>query len=289
MIATRASSTRPSLTSARESTRPENPVRSTRTPFLLITGGKGGVGKTTLAANLGVHLSRAGHRTLLVDLDLGLADLDLVLSLRPRRNVEDAIAGRCSFEDCLVEGPAGVQLLPAASGSRALVSSDETRRHSLLSGLDELAKGFDVVIGDGSSGIGPDVMTFVPVADRVLVVTTPELPAITDAFGLIKAMDSWSRESGEEIPTPQVVVNLCAGLEEAEATALRLKTVCERFLARSPRFAGWLPRAANVGRSGAGGPPFALDSHKSLARNCLQQLGRRLARLWEVPATASGP
>ncbi|MBJ02653.1 MAG: hypothetical protein CMK00_07275 [Planctomycetes bacterium] len=267
---------------------PTRRVRSMPVPFLLITGGKGGVGKTTLAANLGVHLARGGHRVLLVDLDLGLADLDLVLSLRPRRTVEDAMAGKCTFSDCLVEGPGGLSLLPAASGDRQLVATDAERRNRLLVGLAELAADFDVVIGDGASGIGPDVMTFAAVADRVLLVTTPELPAVTDAFGLIKAMDSWSRECEEEVPTPSLVINLCAGYEEAQATAQRLKKVCERFLARSPRSAGWLPRAASIGRSGAGGDPFVLGEHKSLASNCLHQLAGRLTRLWEGPAAATG-
>jgi flagellar biosynthesis protein FlhG len=263
-------------------------VRSLPVPFLLITGGKGGVGKTTLAANLSVHLARGGHRVLLVDLDLGLADLDLVLSLRPRRTLEDAMSGKCSFADCLVEGPGGLMLLPAASGDRQLVGTDEQRRNRLLAGLAEIAGDFDVVIGDGASGIGPDVLTFAAVADRVLLVTTPELPAVTDAFGLIKAMDSWSRESGAEVPTPSLIINLASSFEEAQATAVRLKQVCERFLARSPRSAGWLPKAASIGRSGAGGAPFALGEHKSLATNCLHQLGARLTRLWEGPLAASG-
>jgi flagellar biosynthesis protein FlhG len=259
---------------------------SPATPFLLFTGGKGGVGKTTLTADLGVLLARQGRRVLLVDLDLGLANLDVVLRLRSDRTVEDALAGRCSFEDCVVRGPHGVYLLPAGSGSAEMGMPDQERRRRLLAGLARLAPDYDVLLGDSAAGIGHDVLAFAAAADHVFVVTTPTPAALTDAYGLIKAIDTWGRESGSEVPTPELVVNQVSGLEQAEATAARLRGVCEHFLCRRPRTAGWLPDSADA--LVAGSPTSALGGLKSLYYNCLSRLAVRVSRLLGSPATGTG-
>ncbi len=244
-------------------------------PFLLLTGGKGGVGKTTVAAELGIELAKLDRRVLLVDLDLGLANLDIVLGVQAGRTVEDALAGRCTFEDCVVRGPSGVHVLPAGSGNAAMGLPDEQRRAQLLIALRRLADDYDVVLGDSAAGIGPDVLGFAAVADRVFVVTTPAATALTDAYGLIKALDTWGRESGKEVPTPELVLNLVDGLEEAEATANKLRRVCERFLCRRPHLAGWLPRIkAPRGRGVA-----RQASSNSLHSHCLRQLAARVSRL----------
>lgn len=248
----------------------------TVTPLLLFTGGKGGVGKTTLTADLGIALARAGKRVLLVDLDLGLANLDVVLRVRSDRTVEDALEGRCAFEDCVIRGPEGVYLLPAGSGNAKMGAPDRARRAALLEGLSRLAPDYDVLLADSAAGIGHDVLAFAAAADHVFVVTTPNPAALTDAYGLIKAIDTWGRDSESEVPTPELVINQVSGLEQAEATAARLRAVCEHFLCRRPRTAGWLPASEAVGRgpllSGAG-------DRKSLYYNCLCRLTSRVSRL----------
>ena len=240
-------------------------------PFLLFTGGKGGVGKTTVTADLGVALARAGHRVLLVDLDLGLANLDIVLGVKAGRTLEDALAGRCSFEDCVARGPAGVDVLPAGSGSAEMGRPDAERRERVLRAIRSLAPEYDFVLGDTAAGIGHDVLAFAAHADHVFVVTTPAATALTDAYGLIKALDTWGREEGLEVPTPELVLNQVDGLEQAERTAARLSRVCERFLCRRPRTAGWLPKAQP-------GPGLA-GSPNSLYGNSLRRLSARVSRL----------
>ena len=123
-------------------------------PFVLVTGGKGGVGKSTLTADLGVHLAAQGLRVLLVDLDLGLANLDVLLGLGAGRNVEDALEGRCEFEDCVVAGPEGVHVLPAGSGTADMGRPDGDRRARLLEAIGRLSARYDLVIGDSAAGIG---------------------------------------------------------------------------------------------------------------------------------------
>jgi flagellar biosynthesis protein FlhG len=260
-----------------------------RVPFVLISGGKGGVGKSLLTANLGIELARRGLRVLLVDLDLGLANLNVLLRLSTARNVEDALDGRCSLAECVTDGPGGVHVLPASSGSAAMGRPDEDRNTRLFTLLGELATRYDVVIGDGAAGIGPDVLAFASAADRVLVVTTPEPTALTDAYGLIKALHTFGEESGREVPTPELVVNRAASFEEAEGTAAKLRGVCERFLARSPKSAGWLPMCSAVARSAGLQRPFALERGATLARSCLAQLGARVARLAQVSGSSTAP
>jgi len=256
-------------------------------PFILVTGGKGGVGKTTLAANLGVQLAQDGFRVLVVDLDLGLANLDVVLGLTVERDIEDAVNGRCTLAECVTEGPGGVHILPASSGSEAMGRLDGSGRRALFTMLRELGREYDIVLGDSAAGIGPDVLDFASIADRVLVVTTPDVAALTDAYGLIKALDQHGARTGGDIPTPEVVVNLSSGVEEALRIARKLRAVCERFLSRSPRQAGWIPRSSAVARTAAGAEPVAITRRRELEGLCLRQITGRLGRLCTRSARGS--
>ncbi|MBI5434171.1 MAG: AAA family ATPase [Planctomycetes bacterium] len=251
-----------------------------RAPFLLVTGGKGGVGKTTVAVNLALELARTGKRPLLVDLDLGLANVDVLMRLAAPRTLEDALSGACRFEDCVVAAPHGLFVLPASSGVADLAALDPERRARLAAGLAELSARYDCVIGDSAAGIGADVLAFASRADCVLVVTTPEPAALTDAYGLIKALDELARQHGGDVPTPELLINLCDGIDQAEFVGRKLRAVCERFLARSPRLAGWLPRSRAVSESVSTQRPFVLGSQRSLESHCLRSLADRVWRLF---------
>jgi flagellar biosynthesis protein FlhG len=247
-------------------------------PFVLFTGGKGGVGKTTLAVNVALELARSGARTLLVDLDLGLANVDVMLGLSAERNVEDALAGRCELADCVIAGPGGLDVLPAASGAADLARLDEARRTVFVEALDRLAGGYDCVVGDSGAGIGPDVLAFAALAEVVLVVTTPDPAAITDAYGLIKALEATAAERELDLPTPELVLNQVSGAAEAEDLAARLTDVCRRFLARAPRLAGWLPRSSRIVEACRAAAPFTLRKSRNGARSLEQEQVTRLAR-----------
>lgn len=258
-------------------------------PFVLVTGGKGGVGKTTVAANVGVDLAREGKRVLLVDLDLGLANLDVVLGLGVERRIDHALRGEASLRSCIVQGPAGVDVIAGASGDEALAAPGQEVRERLVEMLAEIAPDYDLIIGDSAAGVGTDVLAFASIADRVLVVTSPDLAALTDAYGLIKALDRFGATSDADIPTPEVVVNHASGVEEGKAVARKLRSICERFLARSPRQAGWLPRSVAVERSTSLRAPFALRPKRALENVCLRQIAGRLDGLASVRALAAAP
>lgn len=258
-------------------------------PFVLVTGGKGGVGKTTVCANLGVQMAQEGHSVLLVDLDLGLSNLGLFLGIHDGPTLEDALEGRLTFEECLREGPGGVRVLTAANGSEAMGALTVERRVQLLEGIAQLSRQFDVVIGDSAAGVGPDVLQFGGLADRVLVVTTPEVAALTDAYGLIKALDQFGQRTGNDIPTPELVVNQCSGVEEGQDIARKLRQVCEKFLARTPRQAGWIPRSRSVSQASLKARPFAGGAQRGLEQLCLRQIAGRFRGLLGHKAPVTCP
>lgn len=257
---------------------PQSAAPRLAAPFLSITGGKGGVGKTTLAANLAVTLARDGVKVLIVDVDFALANLDIVLGLDPARTVAAFFGDERSLRECVVEGPAGLHVLPAASGLHELAGLADDDRERFLEELSELSADYDLVIADCPAGIGADVLAFCSLADHVLVVTSPDPAAVTDAYGVIKALDAWSTEVDVEMPTPEVVVNFATDAAEADAVTQKLAAVCRRFLARSPVLGGWLPRCDAVRRATQSRRLYSSSAPLSLSSQCTNNLARRLAR-----------
>ena len=248
-------------------------------PFVFMTGGKGGVGKSSLTLNLGIALTKIGLRVLIVDLDLGLANLNVLAKVNPARNLEDYLAGRAEIRDCVVEIAGGVSLIAGSSGTGEMGRPDRARRAKLFDGLASMKNDFDVILGDSSAGIGPDVLAFAAAADFVLAVATPEPASITDVYGILKALDHWADENGVEIPTPSVVMNRVSGSAEASSMQLRLAKVTKRFLSRNPRLVGWVPESRTVRLSSLTQRPFVLSEPRSLSAECVFRLASRVAGL----------
>lgn len=208
-----------------------------------MSGGKGGVGKTVVAVNLALLTARAGHRTLLVDLDPGLGNVDVHLRLAPRFSLEDCVEGKCSLDQALTDAGNGIHVLTGKSGSTRLASGDPEFLQRTFHTIQEAARGFDVVICDTGAGIGPVVVECSARAEISLVVTAPEPAAATDAYALCKVLQAHGG------PEPMLVVNRAKTRDEAMRTGGKLAAVCERFLGMKPGIAGWVLTNQAIERS----------------------------------------
>src|SRR3989454_9014424 len=217
---------------------PDHPAQWTRPHLrtLVVASGKGGVGKSNVSANLAVALGERGARVLLVDADLAQANLDLLLGVHPRFDLQHVLNGEKTPEEIVVAGPHGVRLVPAASGVPEMTELDDYRQECLLRGLSQLEADADLVIIDTASGVSRQVTAFCLTADEVVIVTTPEMPAFSDAYALIKLL----QQQGLKRP-PHLLVNMADNAEEAEETAHRIRLVARRFLQLDIDFWGFIP------------------------------------------------
>ena len=208
---------------------------------IAITSGKGGVGKTTVALNLGLALHRRGYRTLLFDADLGTANLHILSGVDSTTTLEHVITEGKPLSKAINSGPEGLAVIPGGSGVLALGELPASKRDMLIFELENLEQTVDYIIIDTAPGITPQVTDFLKLADLILLVTTPELTSITDGYGMIKTMSFKS----PEIPI-SIVVNGIYRVSEGEDTFNRLEKCSGQFLSRSLIYAGYLARDRSV-------------------------------------------
>ena len=210
-----------------EPTAPSGPQRAAR--ITAITSGKGGVGKTFVAANLAAALARAGQRVLVLDADLGLANLDVVLNLAARITLHDVFTGRASLDDALQAAPGGFSVLLAGSGLVEYSRMTPEVRDKLLALVQQVRPRFDHILLDTGAGISDVVLFTVSLADEVLVVTTPEPTALTDAYATIKVL------AGTQAARPtRLLVNQAQRVGDGLAVRAQLQAVVDRFVAAAP-------------------------------------------------------
>ncbi|MDD2366571.1 MAG: MinD/ParA family protein [Desulfuromonadaceae bacterium] len=190
-----------------------------------VTSGKGGVGKSNVVSNLAIALSAQGKKVLLIDADLGLGNLDVLLGLSPVYNLNHVLNGEKSIVDILIDGPAGIKIIPAGSGVQELTSLGQHEKLKLLDELDMLEEQFDILIVDTEAGISENVTYFTVAAQEIFVVVTPEPTSITDAYALIKLLAT--RYSEHHF---KVLVNMAKDSEDALEVFRKLANVAGRFL-----------------------------------------------------------
>jgi flagellar biosynthesis protein FlhG len=196
-----------------------------RARILAVTSGKGGVGKTFLSANLAASLARLGRRVLVLDADLGLANLDVVLNLHPKVTLHDVFTGKVQLEDAILPAPGGFSVLLAGSGLVEYSRLTPDVREQLLRIIDTVAPRFDHILLDTGAGISDVVLYAVSLADDVLVITTPEPTSMTDAYATIKVLAT--QQQRREI---RLVVNQVGRLGEGRAIRGQLQLVVDRFV-----------------------------------------------------------
>jgi len=216
-------------------------VRRTQSPktirVISVTSGKGGVGKTSVVANLALALCRMDKRVLILDADLGLANMDVMLGLNPRYTIQNVLKREKRIEEVIVTAPGGFKLLPAASGIQELTELDNGERLFLLNELDSIQDRFDVLLIDTAAGISSNVMYFNFAAMEKVVVVTNEPTSLTDAYALIKVLNNKYHQKRFK-----VLVNSARSASEAGRIYRNLGLVADQFLGSpSLDYLGWIP------------------------------------------------
>ncbi|WP_024821733.1 MinD/ParA family protein [Aminobacterium mobile] len=207
------------------------------TRSLAIVSGKGGVGKSSFSVNISLALSDLGASVILMDADMGMANIDLLLGLAPRYSLAHVVRGSRDFDEVMIDVDARVAIIPGGSGMQEMADADEDTFLRLFEKLTSLEKKADFLIIDTGAGIHKDVLTFALASDSVMVVTTPEPPSIRDAYGLMKVLALESKSKADV----HLVVNMAHGKREADETAERIRKVAHRFLSLDVTYDGFIP------------------------------------------------
>lgn len=212
---------------------------------IAVSSGKGGVGKSNVVVNLALALDRLGQRVLILDADLGLANVDVLLGLAPSFNISHVLDGSKRFEEVLVPGPGSVRVMPASSGVQELTRLSDDQKLLLVDLLDELESDVDVLLIDTGAGISDTVLYFNLAAQEKVVVVTPEPTSLTDAYAFIKVMYT---KHGER--SFKIVTNNVADEREGRMVFGKISRVADHFLdGLSLDFLGWIPRDPSIPES----------------------------------------
>ncbi len=249
---------------------------------IAVASGKGGVGKTNVSVNLALSLCNAGQRTLLLDTDLGLANIDVLLGLSPRFTLADVFAGRCELRDTLVKGPAGLWVVPAASGKRHMTELTPAEHVGLVHAFSQLDVPLEAMVIDTAAGIADGVLTFCQAAQDVVVVVCDEPASVTDAYALIKVL---SRDRG--VRRIQVLANQVHHPNEGKALFAKLERVTARFLDVTLNYLGAVPRDEWLRRAVQRQEAVVEAFPSSPSARAFTDIARR-ARQWQSPPGQRG-
>jgi len=259
------------------------PPSSSRTSFITITSGKGGVGKTNIAVNLAIAMSEQGRRVTLIDADMGTANADVLCGITTPKNLSHLIQGRKrQLVDLAVDAPGGFRLIPGTSGVQQMADLSEADRGILIRELSKLERSSEIVIVDTGAGISEAVTSMANLADLILVVLTPEPTSIADGYGLIKSIHFKLQRAPDRGKQFAILINMASSRQQARAVYDRIASVSRRFLGIHLDFAGHVPNDISVSRSVLKRTPFLLGHPHAPASKAVYGLGESLGRRFSV-------
>lgn len=257
-----------------------------KTLSISIFSGKGGVGKSCLCANLGYCLSELGNRCLLMDCDLGLANLDVLLGIASDANLQDLLRTEIDAKSIVLPIDAGLDLIPAASGVPELMEMDEDQRAFLLKKLQPVLGAYDFLILDMAAGLNPTVLSLAHATSKRILVLTPEPTSLTDAYAMVKVLASKSEERDF-----LVLVNQVKNREQAQKTFARLDSAVHKFLGFNLVYLGMVREDGNMGVAVLRQQALIRLAPQSIAAQNIRNIAQRIHSLRTalLPELASMP
>lgn len=238
---------------------------------IAVTSGKGGVGKTNTSINLAISLADKGNRVILLDADLGLANVEVLLGLNSIYTIQHVIDGQRSMSEILVKGPGGIAVVPGTSGIAKLADLSPKARNRIMEGLRELQARSDFIIIDTMAGIGRSATSFVVAADEVLLVSTPEPSSIVDAYAMLKTI-----YQNRENAIVRLIANMVINKKQASAVYSKLSNVSQQYLGRKLSYLGMIARDPHVNQAVMQSFPYSLRFPNAPASKSIADIADRL-------------
>lgn len=249
---------------------------------IAVTGGKGGVGKTNVSVNLATAMAGDGKRVMLLDADLGLANVDVLLGLHPKYNLAHVIAGQRSLEEVMVQGPCGMTIIPASSGIKQMSGLAPSEHAGLIRAFSDISQDVDVLLIDTAAGIADSVTSFCRAAQEVLVVVCDEPASITDAYALIKVLN---RE--HQVFRFRILVNMVQNIQEGRDVFAKLVKAAERFLDVTLDYVGAVPFDEYLRKAVQKQRAVVEAYPRAKATQAFKNIAKK-ADKWPVPTAAGG-
>lgn len=249
---------------------------------IAVTGGKGGVGKSNVSVNLSIALAELGRRVVLLDADLGLANIDVLLGITSKNNISNVLSGEVSLRDVLVNGPGGIRIIPAASGTQEMAQLDSREHAGLIRAFSSISDQLDVLVIDTAAGISDGVVSFVKAAQEAVIVVTDEPTSITDAYALIKLLN---RDHG--LFRFRVLANMVKTSQDGHNLFAKLTKVTDRFLDVALQYVGSIPFDESVKRSVQRQRAVVEAYPRARASLAYKSLAKKVDS-WPLPTSARG-
>jgi flagellar biosynthesis protein FlhG len=259
----------------REIMHKREPATHKKSRIISVSSGKGGVGKTNISINLALAYANLGKKVIVLDADLGLANVNVVLGVIPRYNLYHLIRKQKKMKDILLDTNYGIQIVAGASGFSKIANLSEDERNSFIEELYELSSA-DIIIIDTSAGVSNNVLSFVAASDEAIIVTTPEPTAITDAYGIVKII---ATEIDNLDLGLKLVVNRVKSVIEGRRVAERVINIAAQFLNLKLDYLGYIYDDALVHTAVVKQKPFFALDPKGKASICIDHIARRLENI----------
>ncbi len=255
--------------------RNENSSGSTKTRVIAVASGKGGVGKTNMSINIAIAYAQLGKKVLVMDADLGLANVNVAMGIIPKYNLYHLIRQKKKMKDIIINTDFGIQIVAGASGFSKIANLSDKERENFIEEIGQM-DAVDVIVIDTSAGVSSNVLDFIAAADDAIIVTTPEPTAITDAYGIIKIIATEIDNMNLGI---KLIVNRVKSVTEGKKVSERVINIASQFLNLKVDYLGYVYDDPQVSQAILKQKPFIIVDPDSKASICIKHIVSRLEKV----------